>query len=200
MMAWVLSAECWEGPHRQYYTADASLLIAVCWAWAWASQHQTWKNELYKLRGVQFFFGFSAKLVHFSANFRSLNTQIKNNFKNVIFIACKWCKICKYYVYSISMVISLSPVKRKKKNAFGLNFWFMWFCRDLKFVIIYAFFPPNLYSQKFRVHKKLFFSPSLPSTSGSPGVSQKVRLCNVGLIEIFYCFRKTRECSHTGIY
>ena len=74
--------------------------------------HRLGKNKLHELRGVQHFFGFSAKLVHFSANFGSLNVQIKYNLKNVIDIACKWGKICKYYVYS--MVISLSPVKRKK--------------------------------------------------------------------------------------
>ena len=116
------------------------------------------KNELHELRGVNFVFGFSTKLVHFSANFGSLNVKIRNNFKNVIFIACKWCKICKYYVYS--MVISLSPVKRKKKNAFGLNIWFTLFCCEFKFVVIYAFFPPNLYSQNFRVYKKMIFSRS----------------------------------------
>ena len=40
---------------------------------------QTWKNKLHKLHGVHLFFGFSAKLVHFSTNFGSLNVQIKNN-------------------------------------------------------------------------------------------------------------------------
>ena len=35
------------------------------------------------------------KFVKFSAKFGSLNVQIKNNFKNIIFIACKWSKICK---------------------------------------------------------------------------------------------------------
>ena len=81
--------------------------------------------------------------------------------KNVFFIACKWCKIYKYYVHIV--VISLSPVKRKKKNAFGLNIWFLLFCRKFKFVVICAFFPPNLYSQNFRVHRKIFF-PSLWTT------------------------------------
>ena len=31
-------------------------------------------------------------------------------------------------------------------------------CHDFKLVIIYPFFPPNVHSQSFRVHKKLFFS------------------------------------------
>ena len=35
------------------------------------------------------------------------------------------------------------------------------FCRDLNFFVIYMFFPPpNLHSQNFRVHKKMFFSKS----------------------------------------
>ena len=110
-----------------------------------------------------FFFGFFEKLVNFSANFGSLNVKIWNNSKNVIFIACKRCKICIYYVYS--MVISLLPVKRKKKNEFWLNIWFLLFCRDFKFVVIHACFLPNLYFQNFRVHKKMFFFSSLPKNS-----------------------------------
>ena len=53
---------------------------------------------------------------------------------------------------SYSMVISLSPVKRKKKNAFGLNIWFTQSCCDLNFVVIYALFRPNSNSKIFRVH------------------------------------------------
>ena len=113
-------------------------------------------NSMTRRSSTFFFFYFPQILVHFPANFWSLNVQIRNNFKNVILIACKWCKICKNYLYS--MVISLSPVKREKNNAFGLNIWFVLFCCDLKFAVIYAFFcffpPPNLYSQNFRVHKK----------------------------------------------
>ena len=54
------------------------------------------KRELHELRGVQLFKRFSAKFVNFSVKLESLNVQIRNNFKNVIFIACKQCKICKY--------------------------------------------------------------------------------------------------------
>ena len=46
------------------------------------------KNELHELRGVKFLFGFSAKLVYFSAKLGSLNVQIRNNFKNFIVIVC----------------------------------------------------------------------------------------------------------------
>ena len=60
-----------------------------------------------------------AKFVQFSAKYESLNVQIRNNVKNILFIACKLSKICKYYVNS--MVISCSTCQRKKKNAHGLN-------------------------------------------------------------------------------
>ena len=42
------------------------------------------------------------------------NVQIRNNFKNIIFEACKWCKICKYYVNS--MAISCSTCQKKEKE------------------------------------------------------------------------------------
>ena len=54
--------------------------------------------------------------------FGSLNVQIRNNFKNIIFIACKWCKICKYYVNS--MVKYLNIIFKY------LNIWLTLFCRD----------------------------------------------------------------------
>ena len=47
------------------------------------------KNELHELRGVQYFKRYSAKFVNFSAKFGSLNIQIRNNLKNIIFISCK---------------------------------------------------------------------------------------------------------------
>ena len=106
-----------------------------------------------------FFKRFSAKLVHFPANFGSFNRQIRNNSKNVIFKACKWFKICEYYVYS--MVISLLPVKKKKKNAFGLNIWFTLCCRYFKFVIIYTFFR-QLCIPKIQSSQKKVFSRSDP--------------------------------------
>ena len=56
------------------------------------------KNELHDLRGVQLFFRFSAKFVNFSAKFESLNMQIRNDLKIVIFIVCKYCKTCKNFV------------------------------------------------------------------------------------------------------
>ena len=116
------------------------------------------KNKLHKLHGVNFFKRFSAKFVNFFAKFGCLNLHIRNNLNNVIFIACKWSKICKYFVNSI--VISCSTCQTKENNAHGLNIWFtLYFC-NFKHVVIYAFFPPNPYSQNFRVRKKSFFPKS----------------------------------------
>ena len=47
------------------------------------------KNKLHELRGVKLFNRFSAKLVDFSAKCELLDLQVRNNFQNVIFIACK---------------------------------------------------------------------------------------------------------------
>ena len=49
---------------------------------------QTWKKELNELC-IQLSKRFSAKSVSISTKFGLLNMQIRNNFKNVFFIACK---------------------------------------------------------------------------------------------------------------
>ena len=73
---------------------------------------QTRKNKLNKLRKVQLKKN-SAKFVKFSAKLRSLNVQIINTLKNIILIACKWSKICQYYV--IIMVISRNTCQKEEK-------------------------------------------------------------------------------------
>ena len=74
-------------------------------------------KKLHELWGIQLFILVFAKFTNISAKFEFLNMQIKNNFKNVIFIACKWCKVFKYSVNS--MVISCFYCQKKKKNALG---------------------------------------------------------------------------------
>ena len=68
--------------------------------------------------------------------------------KNVIFIACKWCKICKYYV------------KRKEKKCIWVKYFIYAVLSQFKICRHLRVFPPNLYFQNLRVHKKRFF-PSL---------------------------------------
>ena len=116
------------------------------------------KNKLHKLHEVQLFFKFSAKMVNISAKFGFLKMQSRNYFKNVIFIACKWCIIFRYYVNS--MAISYSYCQKKKKNAFWLNISFTLFWCIFKFVVIHVFFSTKFKTQHFRVHKKMFFSKS----------------------------------------
>ena len=60
-------------------------------------------NKLHELHGAQLFKIFPAKFLKFSALFASLNVEIRNNFKNIIFIACKWCKLCIYYLNSMEI-------------------------------------------------------------------------------------------------
>ena len=67
----------------------------------------------------QLFKIFSAKLVNFSAKFGFLDVQVKANFQNFIFIACKWCKTCKYYVNS--MVISWITYQKEEKEWIWLK-------------------------------------------------------------------------------
>ena len=98
-------------------------------------------KELHEHHGVKLFFRFSAK-------FGSLNMHIRNNFKNIIFIACKWCKICKYYVNS--MVISCSTCQKEEKECIWVNIWLRFFlsqfqiCRNLHFFLLKIFFPKFL--------------------------------------------------------
>ena len=121
------------------------------------------KNKLQELRGVHFLKRSSANFVKFSAKFGSLNMQIRNNFGNIIFIVCKWSKICKYHG---NIMYHLSK-GRKNMHMHGLNIWFTLFCCNLKFVVIYTICPPNLYSQNVRVHKKIVFFKSASMSSFS---------------------------------
>ena len=130
---------------------------------------QTWKKQTPWTLRSSTFKRFSAKFVLFSAKFDSLNVQIRNNFNNVIFIAYNWCKICKYYVNST--VISCSTSQKGKKC---ICVKYLIYAVFLPFLICHNLrvFPPNLYSQTFRVHKKMFFFPSL-------AINNKCRLCPV---------------------
>ena len=110
------------------------------------------KNKLHKLHGVQLFKRFSgqfvnfsaksvnfsakfvifsAKFVNFSAKFGSFHVQIRNHFESIIFIACKWSKIYKYFVNCI--LISCSTYSKEEKYAFWLNIGFTQSYRNLFF-------------------------------------------------------------------
>ena len=107
-----------------------------------------------------FFVRFSAKLEDFSAKFGFLDVQVRNNFQNVIFIACKWCKICKYYVNS--MVISCSACQKEEKDCILVNILFTQTCRNFNYVVIYALFSAKFLFPDFRAHKNIIYSKSAP--------------------------------------
>ena len=88
-----------------------------------------------------------------------LYVQIRNNSKNIVFITCKWSKICQYYVNDMVILCQ----NERRKNTHGLNIWFTVFCPNFKLLLIYAFFPAKYVFPKFRVYKKKCFFPSLDS-------------------------------------
>ena len=94
----------------------------------------------------------SAKFVKFSAKFGSLNVQIRNNLKNIIFIAFLWCKVCKYYVNS--MVSSCSACQKEEIECMWVKYLIYAVLSQSQFRRNLRIFPPNLYFQSFRVHKK----------------------------------------------
>ena len=96
------------------------------------------KNQHHEIRRVQFLKRSSAKFVQFYAKFRPLNVQIRNNFKNIRFIACKWSKIYKYYVNS--MVISCNTCIKEEIECTWFKYLIYAVCRDFKFVVIRVFF------------------------------------------------------------
>ena len=87
---------------------------------------------------------FSSFFVNSSAKFGFLNVQIRNNFKNIIITAFKWCKICNFYVNSI--VILDSTCQKKEQECIWAKY--------LIYAILLLFFPPHLCSQHFRFEGK----------------------------------------------
>ena len=56
-----------------------------------------------------------AQIVDFFAKSIFLDMKVRTNFQNVILIACKWCKMCKYYLNS--MVILCSTGQKEEKEC-----------------------------------------------------------------------------------
>ena len=52
------------------------------------------------------------------------------------------------------MVILCSTCEKEEKECIQVKYLIYKVCRDFKFVVIYAFFPPNVHSQSFGVKKK----------------------------------------------
>ena len=104
---------------------------------------------------VQFLKRFSSKFSKKIAKIGSLSVPIRNNFKNIIFITCKWSKICKYYVNS--MVIPCSTCQKEEKECMWVKYLIYALCHNFKFVVIYTFFSAKTVFQKFQSSQKSVF-------------------------------------------
>ena len=121
--------------------------------------HRLGKNKLHELRSVQLFFWFSAKFVNISDKFEFLNMQIRNNLKNVIFIACKWCKIYKYSVNS--MVISHSYCEKEEKECIWVKYLIYAVLSRFQICCNSLVFFRKIWNPKFQSSQKKLFFPSL---------------------------------------
>ena len=97
----------------------------------------------------------SAEFTFFSAKFRFLNMLIKNNFKNVILIASKWCKIFKYSVNS--MVISDSYCQKEEKECIWVKYLIYTVLSRFQICRNSRVFSAKSETKNFRVDKKMFF-------------------------------------------
>ena len=62
--------------------------------------------------------------------------------------------------------MSCSTCQKEEKECMWAKYLIYVVCRDFKFIAIYSFFPPNPYSQNFRVHiKMVFFQVCRPKKS-----------------------------------
>ena len=115
---------------------------------------QVGKSKPHEPHVVTFFFRFLAKFVKFSSKFWSLNVQIRNNLENVIFISCKWYKLCKYYVNSI--VISCRTFQKEEEECIWVKYLIYAVLLQFEFGRNLRFFSrlPNPNSQMFRIAKK----------------------------------------------
>ena len=116
------------------------------------------KYELHEPHGVQLFKRFSAKFVNISAKFGFLNMRTRNNFKNVILVACKWCKIFKYLVNR--MLISYIYCQKEEKECILVKYLICAFMSQFQICRNSRVFSAKSETQNFRVHKKMFFSKS----------------------------------------
>ena len=155
--------ECWQPPEAfspHFNTACTNVvsieqnldsLITCIQPYLDSTINRPGKNKLHELRGIHLFFLFSAKLVHFSANFGSLKVQIRNNFKNVMFIACKRC---------IQHGNILITCQKEEKELILVKYMIYAVLSQFQIFHHLRIFPAKSIFPKFRVHKKMVFSRS----------------------------------------
>ena len=102
----------------------------------WWRLRQSCKKRVLRVLQNLIFSQFSAKFVQFSAKLLSLDMSIRDNLENIIFTACKWHKLCKYYVNS--MVISYIICQKEEKECTWVKYVIyavlprLKFCRNLR--------------------------------------------------------------------
>ena len=116
--------------------------------------------------------------------------QIRNNFKIVILIACKWCNVFKYYVNSTA--ISYSHCKKKyiwvKYLIYAALSQFP-ICRNFR-----IFFPAKFEFPIFQSSQKNVFFPSLlPHTFE---ISTTLRCCHIVALS-YYKHTKAATLPHS---
>ena len=92
---------------------------------------------------------FLPNLSNFSAKFESLNVQIRNKFKNIIFIAWLWC-----------IVITCRFCQKEEKEWIWVKYLIYEVLCHLNFVVIYVLFPPNFISQVFQSSQNIVYFKS----------------------------------------
>ena len=148
--------------HFIYLKKDLDKVVKLVGGGSVINEARLWKNKLLELHRVQFLKRVSSKFVKFSGKFGSLNVQIRNNFKNIIFIACKWSKICKYYVNS--MVISCSTCQKEEKECTWVKYLIYAVLSRFQICCNLRFFSAKSVFQKLQSSQKKWFFPSLLST------------------------------------
>ena len=116
------------------------------------------KNKLHELCGVQFLKQIFRLICKFSAKFGSLNVPIRNNIENIIFIAFKWSKICKYFVNS--MLISSSSFQRQEKEYIWVKYLIRAVLSRFQICLNLCVFSAKSVIPKFQSSQKMIF-PSL---------------------------------------
>ena len=129
---WTPASTCGLGIWRQYRIWPGSRVA---------------KSKFYKFCRTWFFFlnfFLLLNLLIFLPNYY-LNMQIRKHLKNILYTACKWCKLCKFYVNSMVLSCGTCQMEENKCTlvkyviyAFLLQFQF---CRNLRNFSAKSFIP-----------------------------------------------------------
>ena len=135
----------------------------------------------------------------FFRQFGFLDVQVRINFRNVIFIPCKWCKICKYYVNS--MVISWSTIQKEDKECIWVKYLIYAVLLQCKICrIVRAFSAKSVFPKLQSSQKNVFFSKSALSVSSvmqliKANIQQKICQMCPSVAKLLQCCHCTQCCN-----